>query len=683
MRYFIPLIVLACLSLPLSSQIYVFSDNFDLPAGGESLNNAGQNWELNTGSSGNNQWFIETTNGGTCGTGNSLFVTDAFGNIPSQQYNTGSASQCQAISPVISTVGQFNMKLSFDWLGVGEGAFTLYDYGRLLLSNNGGATWNEYDFDFTNTPTCQFFEIELGDEYENIPDFRLAFRWTNDFIIGTAPAFNIDNIAIRSEPITILPIDGITFCRGGFYELPFEVSGQFNAGNEFTMLLSDANGSFLNPTEVGSVAGTSSNFVNIIIPDNVDVSGTYFLRIISSSPVYTSTPVGPLTWDSPTFTLVSNAAELNLCNGPITVSSNAVLFELEWSTGQTISSTITVNQPGLISATGRDIEGCLAVSDTLEVLETTPIPVSITPVNPIEFCGQPITVSLSDAFESFEWSNGSTASTFVVDTVPISPIFVVATDTNGCILPPFYLDVEFITDIVLPITPPNAAICNNVSAVLTAAAGFQNYSWSNGQTGPVISINSPGLYYAVALDATGCLALSDTIEVVESQYPIANFNYIQNSGSYSISFDNLSQNGVDFEWIFDTLGTASSTDASLTFPTNGAFYVSLVATNVCGSDTVTKLVFVNFVGIEDVNLASSIKLGPVPAANELNVFLEQPDQRLEFIRIWDMSGRSCDMPNEILNAGRGIVYCGSLTPGIYLCEIGTSTGIYRRIFSKK
>ncbi|MFN5318308.1 MAG: hypothetical protein ACK5CY_05670, partial [Bacteroidia bacterium] len=233
------------------------------------------------------------------------------------------------------------------------------------------------------------------------------------------------------------------------------------------------------------------------------------------------------------------------------------------------------------------------------------------------------------------------------------------------------------------ITPPNAAICNNVSAVLTAAAGFQNYSWSNGQTGPVISINSPGLYYAVALDATGCLALSDTIEVVESQYPIANFNYIQNSGSYSISFDNLSQNGVDFEWIFDTLGTASSTDASLTFPTNGAFYVSLVATNVCGSDTVTKLVFVNFVGIEDVNLASSIKLGPVPAANELNVFLEQPDQRLEFIRIWDMSGRSCDMPNEILNAGRGIVYCGSLTPGIYLCEIGTSTGIYRRIFSKK
>jgi hypothetical protein len=93
-------------------------------------------------------------------------------------------------------------------------------------------------------------------------------------------------------------------------------------------------------------------------------------------------------------------------------------------------------------------------------------------------------------------------------------------------------------------------------------------------------------------------------------------------------------------------------------------------------------VFVNFVGIEDVYNASSIKLGPVPAANELNIFLEQPDQRLEFVRIYDMNGKIYAMQSEI-SMSQGILYCGTLAPGMYLCEIGTNTGVHRRLFTKK
>ncbi|MFN9940501.1 MAG: hypothetical protein ACK56I_13595, partial [bacterium] len=98
-----------------------------MPAGGETQNNAGQNWLLNQNSTGVNGWFIETTFDNTCGTGNSLFIAEDDGFIFDQSYNTSFTSESWAISPIISTIGFSNLDFSFDWIGIGEGSFTLYD----------------------------------------------------------------------------------------------------------------------------------------------------------------------------------------------------------------------------------------------------------------------------------------------------------------------------------------------------------------------------------------------------------------------------------------------------------------------------------------------------------------------------------------------------------------------------
>lgn len=667
-----------------SAQVFLFTDNFDLPAGGETQNNAGQNWLLNQNSTGVNGWFIETTPDNTCGTGNSLFVAEDDGFIFDQSYNTSFTSESWAISPIISTIGFSNLDFSFDWIGIGEGSFTLYDYGRLMLSSNGGLTWNEYNFDFTNNFVCENFVIELGAEYENIPEFRFAFKWRNDGSIGTFPGFNIDNISIYSEPITILPIDGEVFCAGGNFEINTVLTGTYEPGNTFTVLLSDQFGNFTSATEIGFSSGISLSSITFNLPDNLIASGSYFIRVTSSTPAYQSAAVGPLTIQTPFFDLLTSGGSTNLCNGPVIVSTAISILELEWSTGAVLVPQISVSTPSLVYASGRNAIGCLTISDTIDVIETTPIVLTTTPEAPIQFCGIPITVTVGPGFDVFSWSDGSSSNTYLIDEMPASPISIVATDTNGCVLDPYIIDVEFISDINIPISPENPAICGGNPVVLDAAPGFQNYVWSNGTTGATNEISFEGFYYVVAVDPSGCFANSDTIEVTQGQYPIANFTYAQNPGSYTISFDNTTQNGVDFEWIIDTLGSQIEENPVFSFPENGPYSVTLVASNECGVDSITKLVFVSFVGIEDLGNGSQIVIAPNPAAEHLVLYNLSESLTLKSLFIYDLQGKILlSVENRIPVDGTMTLNLESLQSGLYFIEIQTDRGIFNTRFVKK
>ena len=667
-----------------SAQVFLFTDNFDLPAGGETQNNAGQNWLLNQNSTGVNGWFIETTFGNTCGTENSLFVAEDDGFIFDQSYNTSFASESWAISPIISTIGFSNLDFSFDWLGIGEGSFTLYDYGRLMLSNNGGLTWNEYSFDFTNNSVCENFVIELGAEYENIPEFRFAFKWRNDGSIGTFPGFNIDNISIYSEPITILPIDGQVFCGGGNFEINTVLTGSYEPGNTFTVLLSDQFGNFTSATEIGFSSGISLSSITFNLPDNLIASGSYFIRVTSSTPAYQSAAVGPLTIQTPVFDLLTSGGSTNLCNGPVIVSTAISILELQWSTGAVLVPQISVSTPSLVYANGRNAIGCLAISDTVDVIETTPIVLTTTPEAPIQFCGIPITVTVGPGFDQFNWSDGSSSNNILVDEMPVSPISLVATDTNGCVLDPYILDVDFVSDINIPISPENPAICGGNPVVLDAASGFQNYVWSNGTTGATNEISFEGFYYVVAVDPSGCFANSDTIEVTQGQYPIANFTYAQSPGSYTITFDNTTQNGVDFEWIIDTLGSQNEESPVFSFPENGPYSVTLVASNGCGVDSITKLVFVSFVGIEDLNNGSQLIIGPNPVAEQLVLYNRSETFAIKSLSIYDLQGKILlSVENSVPVDGMVTLNLESLQSGLYLLEVQTDRGVYNTRFIKK
>jgi hypothetical protein len=81
-------------------------------------------------------------------------------------------------------------------------------------------------------------------------------------------------------------------CSGQSFQVAVAPSGTtFNAGNIFTLQLSNASGQFLSPVSIGTVSSTGNATINATIPLNTASGTGYKLRIVSSNPVRTSSVV--------------------------------------------------------------------------------------------------------------------------------------------------------------------------------------------------------------------------------------------------------------------------------------------------------------------------------------------------------------------------------------------------------
>jgi uncharacterized protein YfiM (DUF2279 family) len=86
-------------------------------------------------------------------------------------------------------------------------------------------------------------------------------------------------------------LNGGSFCPADFTQLPYETYGNddFNSGNIFTAQLSDANGSFANPINIGTRSDRDGGTIQLFVPTNLPSGTGYRVRVISSNPA----TVGP------------------------------------------------------------------------------------------------------------------------------------------------------------------------------------------------------------------------------------------------------------------------------------------------------------------------------------------------------------------------------------------------------
>lgn len=96
--------------------------------------------------------------------------------------------------------------------------------------------------------------------------------------------------------ITTNTVSANFFCIGSGASLnvnvPYIVSGVYNAANIFTAQLSDSIGSFASPVSIGSLASTSSGTINATIPSTTSSGAGYRIRVTSSNPIVTGTDNG-------------------------------------------------------------------------------------------------------------------------------------------------------------------------------------------------------------------------------------------------------------------------------------------------------------------------------------------------------------------------------------------------------
>jgi hypothetical protein len=144
----------------------------------------------------------------TVGDGGAAFDAGGYCDLLGPGWGGGTNTNTMVFSPTISTIGQTNITLSFNYLHFGEVAS---DYGWVDYSINNGASWVTLVNPMPQTACCggpcngvrqglwTTYSTLLPVAAENIPGFRLRFGWRNDDdASGTDPSFAINDITLST-----------------------------------------------------------------------------------------------------------------------------------------------------------------------------------------------------------------------------------------------------------------------------------------------------------------------------------------------------------------------------------------------------------------------------------------------------------------------------------------------------
>jgi PKD repeat protein len=201
------------------------------------------------------------------------------------------------MSTDVNTVGFDSVEFSFYWLCAGGPQ----SYGEVYYSTNGGNSWQ-----LISTPSATLNNQSVWAERKiSLPDFeqkttlRFGFRFVNNQASSASdPSLGIDEVAIKgfviapAASVSAPTFSGNVFCPDDAVTVTYTTGGTFNAGNIFTAQLSNANGSFATPTNIGQVTATVATPINATIPSSAQAGTGYRMRITSSNPAVTGTDNG-------------------------------------------------------------------------------------------------------------------------------------------------------------------------------------------------------------------------------------------------------------------------------------------------------------------------------------------------------------------------------------------------------
>ncbi len=426
--------------------------------------------------------------------------------------------------------------------GTWNQTFTSYSGERLraivnginINGNNGGHWIRVYDGPSTASP--------LIGSYNNFNGWPPAFQSTGSsltfrFESTNTFAGNTSGFEFEFSCFTDLPIDvawlNSPVCQGQSLAIPFTINEPVNAGNVFTAQLSDANGNFGNPTNIGTINSVTEGEINATIPLSAAAGTGYRIRILSSNPVQIGSvsPNNIIINPAPVQPTVIQASDgLSICenSGGTTLSisaQQAVNYQWLLNGNDEIGSNsnqVLASQAGVYSV--QLSNGCGSiVSNQTATVEILPAPQAafISTSNGNALCpNESTTLSVEpQAGVTYTWlaNNLPIGSNQATLEVSESGTYTL-TLTNSCGSAESLNDID-ISDGALPVltlVDQSNVSCFGESngAVDINAENANSFSWSTGQTTEDITGLGEGTYILTALSNDGC---ESTIEVEISE----------------------------------------------------------------------------------------------------------------------------------------------------------------------
>ena len=231
-------------------------------------------------------------------------------------YNQFDTPDYVDVSVDIDNTGSFTTILSFRYDGTdgtNDPILVDTDFDGVGDGSSVGATFSDFTAAIAGTGSVMDIKIEFridhGSEDFYVDNLRLNGT-------GCSSGTSILTGAVSTSPF-IVECSSSTNATG---TLDFTSSGTFNAGNVYTAQLSDASGSFTNPTNIGTLTSTSnSGTIGITIPYDTDSGTGYLIRVISDNPATEGTSSAAV-----------EVSQLTTC--PITLPGIGLVIN-EWSNG--------------------------------------------------------------------------------------------------------------------------------------------------------------------------------------------------------------------------------------------------------------------------------------------------------------------------------------------------------------
>lgn len=339
---------------------------------------------------------------------------------------------------------------------------------------------------------------------------------TEDYLLYILPSFRI------TTPITAI-------CPGqNSFPVAFVTTATPNAGNQYTVQLSDQTGSFATPTSVGSSTGSP---ISVTLPASTAPGGGYALRVVSSDPVLTSAATATFVFSG---TIALAMSSLTVCQSqPVTLSATAT------ASGQTFSYTFT-GSAGVVSGSGntRTLPGQSAGTQSFSVTaanqfgctQQTSATLTVVPFAPTLTAGPSATLTCAQtsltltatAGVSYTFANasgtlgtpGATATLIVSQPGAYS---VTVENAIGC-------RTTLTTTVSSNTVPPSVSInpgnrtltCATPSLTLTANTSAINLRWSDNSTGATLLVSASGTYGLSVTASNGCTATAVSALVLQN-----------------------------------------------------------------------------------------------------------------------------------------------------------------------
>ena len=293
---------------------------------------------------------------------------------------------------------------------------------------------------------------------------------------------------------------------------------------------------------------------------------------------------------------------------------------------------------------------------------------------------------------SYHWepanlvNNANIANPTTVNLTQNQPFVLTVTDlVSGCSSSDTVVITVSSNVLTVNINPSSTSVCQGESVILntqvTGGTGNYTYTWESNPSGFYSSVANPTVnpmtnttYYVTVSDGF----IQGTASVNLTILPMAQASFTYSLNQLDVNFTNTSINANIYNWSFGDGMYSNVANPIHSYSAAGDYVVTLIATNSCGSDTISQTIHVEASGIENVEMAM-VNLYPNPVKDVLTIEFDNAVK--SEIAIYTLDGRF--VLKNTFNSKNCSINLQNLEQGAYIIEVQSLNGIEKKIFVKE